>query len=131
MKIKGKYNFAEKLSWNETRTAIRSPDSYNFGINRNMNIDYKITNNLVTKYSWASQSKLNDFRGYAWTAIKNLDPGVITNITESMNTTYNPQFLPLGPRVTLTEFARASTPRFKPSLASISNFISFAILLFF
>ena len=86
-------SFAEKLSWNETRTAIRSPDSYNFGINRNMNIDYKITNNLVTKYSWASQSKLNDFRGYAWTAIKNLDPGVITNITESMNTTYNPQFL--------------------------------------
>ena len=36
-------------------------------------------------------------------------------------------FLPLGPRVTLTEFARASTPFFNPSLASISNLISFAI----
>ena len=40
-------------------------------------------------------------------------------------------FLPLGPNVTFTAFARASTPRFKPSLASISNFISFAIFLFF
>ncbi len=37
-------------------------------------------------------------------------------------------FLPFGPKVTFTAFANASTPRFKPSLASISNFISFAIL---
>ena len=40
-------------------------------------------------------------------------------------------FLPLGPSVTLTESARASTPLFNPSLASISNFISFAILIVF
>jgi len=39
-------------------------------------------------------------------------------------------FLPLGPNVTFTAFANASTPRFKPSLASISNFISFAICLY-
>ena len=37
-------------------------------------------------------------------------------------------FLPLGPKVTFTAFAKASTPRFNPSLASISNFISFAIV---
>ncbi|MNE35329.1 hypothetical protein D3C80_1290810 [compost metagenome] len=35
---------------------------------------------------------------------------------------------PFGPKVTFTAFANASTPRFKPSRASISNFISFAIL---
>ncbi|MNF74123.1 hypothetical protein D3C84_561480 [compost metagenome] len=34
---------------------------------------------------------------------------------------------PFGPRVTFTAFANASTPRFNPSRASISNFISFAI----
>jgi hypothetical protein len=39
-------------------------------------------------------------------------------------------FLPLGPRVTLTAFAKASTPRFNPSRASISNFMSFAIFYF-
>ena len=39
-------------------------------------------------------------------------------------------FLPFGPNVTFTAFANASTPRFKPSRASISNFISFAILIF-
>ena len=40
-------------------------------------------------------------------------------------------FLPFGPSVTFTALANASTPRFKPSRASISNFISFAIFVFF
>ena len=33
---------------------------------------------------------------------------------------------PFGPNVTFTELARASTPLFNPSLASISNFISYS-----
>ncbi|MNE14535.1 hypothetical protein D3C80_1074160 [compost metagenome] len=37
---------------------------------------------------------------------------------------------PFGPKVTFTAFANASTPRFKPSRASISNFISFAIFIY-
>ena len=53
-------SFTEKLSWNKTRSSIRSPDSYNFGLSRNMNLDYKITNNLSTKYAWTGSSKLND-----------------------------------------------------------------------
>ena len=86
-------SFTEKLSWNETRSSIRSPDSYNFGLSRNMNLDYKITNNLSTKYAWTGSSKLNDYRGYAWVALKNLDPGLVTNISETMNTTYSPRYL--------------------------------------
>ena len=86
-------NFSEKLTWNRTRTQIRSPDSYNFGLNRSMNLDYKFSNNLSSKYSWSGQSKLNEYRGYAWMAVKNLDPGIVTNTTESMNTTYNPSVL--------------------------------------
>jgi hypothetical protein len=39
----------------------------------------------------------------------------------------NDHITTFGPRVTLTAFANASTPRFNPSRASISNFI-FAIL---
>ena len=84
-------NFTEKLSWNETRSSIRSPDSYNFGLSRTMNLDYKFTNSLSSKYAWTGQSKLNDYRGYASMAVKNLDPGLVTNITETMNTTYSPQ----------------------------------------
>ena len=38
-------------------------------------------------------------------------------------------FRPFGPSVTFTAFANASTPRFNPSRASMSNLISFAILL--
>ena len=40
-------------------------------------------------------------------------------------------FLPCGPSVTLTAFARASTPLLSASLASISNLISFAIIYIF
>ena len=80
----------EKLSWNETRTDVRSPDNNNFGLDRSMNLDYKFTNNLSSKYSWSGQSKLNDFRGYAWTSLRDLDPGTVTQTTESFNTTFNP-----------------------------------------
>ena len=48
---------------------------------------------MSTKYAWTGQSKLNDYRGYAWVALKNLDPGLVTNITETMNTTYSPKFI--------------------------------------
>ena len=40
----------------------------------------------------------------------------------------NSTFLPLGPNVTLTAFAKISNPLFKDSLASTSNFNSFAII---
>ena len=40
-------------------------------------------------------------------------------------------FLPLGPNVTLTAFANASTPFLSESLASVLNVIFFAMFLFF
>jgi hypothetical protein len=40
-------------------------------------------------------------------------------------------FLPLGPNVTLTALASASTPRLIPSLASISNTIFFCHFLYY
>ena len=40
-------------------------------------------------------------------------------------------FLPLGPKVTLTAFANASTPLLRPSLASASKYMSLAIIDFF
>ena len=83
-------NMSEKLTWNETRTGVKSPETYNFGLNRNLNLDYKFTNTLTSKYSWTGQSNLNDYRGYILTALKELDPGVVTQTTESFNTTYSP-----------------------------------------
>jgi len=83
-------NMSEKLTWNETRTGVKSPETYNFGLNRNLNLDYKFTNTLSSKYSWTGQSNLNDYRGYILTALKELDPGVVTQTTESFNTTYSP-----------------------------------------
>ena len=87
------FNISEKLNWNKTRTGTRSPDSYNFGLDRSLNLDYKFTNSLSSKYSWTAQSKLNDYRGYAWMALRDLDPGTVTQTTEGLNTSFNPSLM--------------------------------------
>ena len=84
---------SEKLNWNKTRTGVKSPDTYNFGLNRNFNLDYKFTNTFSSKYSWNGQSKLNDYRGYIWTALKDFDPGLVTQSSESFNSAYSPAIM--------------------------------------
>jgi len=91
--FKTSVKLSEKLSWNETRSNVRTPDSYNFGMDRNMNLDYKITNSLSTKYNWSSKSNLDEFRGYAWTALRDLDPGLVTDISEGFSTNVNPTIM--------------------------------------
>ena len=57
----------------------------------------------------------------------------LATVTPSFVICGDPNFLsittlrPLGPSVTFTAFASLSTPRFKPSRASRSNLICFAI----
>ena len=91
--FKSGLNLSEKLNWNETRGGSKSPETYNFGLNRTFNLDYKLTNTLTSKYSWNGQSKLNEYRGYAWLALKELDPGLVTQSSETFNTTYNPAIM--------------------------------------
>ena len=91
--LKTGLNLSEKLNWNETRGGNKSPETYNFGLNRTFNLDYKLTNTLASKYSWNGQSKLNEYRGYAWLALKELDPGLVTQSSETFNTTYNPAIM--------------------------------------
>ena len=43
-------NMSEKLTWNETRTGVKSPETYNFGLNRDLNLDYKLTNTLANVF---------------------------------------------------------------------------------
>jgi hypothetical protein len=53
-------------------------------------MDYSLTNSLKTKYTRGVKSDLQDFRGYAWMAMRDLDPGVVENITENLTTSFNP-----------------------------------------
>ena len=48
---------------------------------------------LSSKYSWTAQSKLNDYRGYAWMALRDFDPGTVTQTTEGLNTSFNPSLM--------------------------------------
>ena len=83
-------NFSEGLSQRIKRVGGKSPDSYNFGLHRNLSMDYSVTNSLKTKYTRAVKSDLQDYRGYAWMAMRDMDPGVVENITENLTTSFNP-----------------------------------------
>ncbi|SUZ57866.1 uncharacterized protein METZ01_LOCUS10720 [marine metagenome] len=83
-------NFSESLSQRIKRVGGKSPDTYNFGLNRNFSMDYMLTDGIKTKYTRAVKSDMQDYRGYAWLAIKDLDPGVVENISENLSTSFNP-----------------------------------------
>ena len=83
-------NFNEKLVRKRSRSGAKSPDDYNFGLSRSFNLDYKITDNLSTKYNRSIKSDMDNYRGYIWMAVRNLDPGIVTSTTENLSTSFTP-----------------------------------------
>jgi len=83
-------DFSEKLNQKQPRIGNPPPDYYNLGLNRKFNLDYKILESVTTKYGYTSQSDMKDYRGYAWMAIRDLDPGVITKTSENTTTSFTP-----------------------------------------
>ncbi|MDP6533427.1 MAG: cell surface protein SprA [Candidatus Marinimicrobia bacterium] len=82
--------FSEKLTEKTSRAGGRSPDVYNLGLSRNLSIDYALTDNIRNKYTWTAKSDMDDYRGYAWLAVKNFDPGIVTDINESFTSSFSP-----------------------------------------
>ena len=104
-------NFNESLSQTTKRVGPRS-DKYSFGLSRKFSLDYSLTDKLKTKYSRTITSDLKDFRGYAWIAIKEMDPGVVENINENLTTSFNPQlFTWLKPNFNHSAAFRWNKPR--------------------
>jgi len=84
---------SEKLSQVLKRIGGRAPDVYNLGLNRNFSLDYNLTDNVKSKYSRSMKSDLRDYRGYAWMALRDLDPGIVTNISENLSASFNPTLI--------------------------------------
>ncbi|HIN96511.1 MAG TPA: cell surface protein SprA, partial [Candidatus Marinimicrobia bacterium] len=104
-------NINESLSQTTKRVGPRS-DKYSFGLSRRFSLDYSLTDKLKTKYSRTITSDLKDFRGYAWIAIKEMDPGVVENINENLTTSFNPQlFTWLKPNFNHSAAFRWNKPR--------------------
>ncbi len=83
-------NFVERLTEKQPWRGAPSPDVYDFNLNQSYSVDYQLTETIKTKYSRSIKSNLNEYRGYAWLALKKRDPGVVTDIQENLNTSYNP-----------------------------------------
>lgn len=90
--INAAINFNEKLTQKNSRVSGRSPDEYNLGLIRNFSLDYKLTDNIQLKYNSSSQSDLDSYRAKIIRAIQEFDPGIVTNTSENLNTTFNPVF---------------------------------------
>ena len=105
-------NFSEKLVQKDSRAGGRSPDEYNLGLNRTLNLAYKITDNLQAKYSSGTKSDLDEFRAKVIKAIEEWNPGVITNTNQNFSTTFNPIIAKwLKPNFTYSAAYRWSQPR--------------------
>jgi len=89
--VKTSVDFSEKLVQKYTRAGTKTPDDYNLGLNRSFGLDYKLLNNLTMKYNQSAKSDMDHYRGYAWMAIKELDPGIVTNVTENLTTSFSPE----------------------------------------
>jgi len=83
-------NFNERLSQKTPRKGEKSPDDYNFGLNRSYTIDYRMTESINTKFNRSVASNMNDYRGYIPAALVKGDVGFISDITESFNSTFSP-----------------------------------------
>jgi len=85
-------DFNEKLVQKVARVGGKSPDEYNFGLNRTFNLAYRITDNLEVKYNTGAQSDMDAYRAKMIKAVQELDPGIVTNSNENLSTTFNPTF---------------------------------------
>ena len=85
-----------KLNRNGTETETPS-----LKMTRGFDLNYQVTKSLSTKYSKDINSNLISYYDDKLLALKNMSPGMITNVKESLNNTYSPDFLRwLKPKVT-------------------------------
>ncbi len=82
----------EGLNSNTPRVGDRT-DKYSFGLNRDLGISYNLTDNINSGYKHSIKSDLQEYRGYAWMALRDLSPGIVTNENESLNLGWTPEFL--------------------------------------
>ncbi|MFH1852078.1 MAG: hypothetical protein ABIA75_07000, partial [Candidatus Neomarinimicrobiota bacterium] len=105
-------NVSETYTEKEPRAGTKTTTDYSLGMTRAYTVDYKMTESLKSiKYSRNATSDLEHYRGYAWMAVRDLDPGIVTNSTENLSLTYTPALLDwLSPNFNYSAGYRWSKP---------------------
>ena len=76
---------------NESSPRIgESKTQYNLGLDRNFRLGYKILENLTTNFTKVVKSDMDSFRNKYIEAIRTMNPGKVTDITESSTTSFSP-----------------------------------------
>ncbi len=88
--------------------------TYSLNMARNYELKYKFTNSIISKYKRVVNSNYDIFKNNKMDFIKEFNPGLIKNISESFNNSYNPNYLKwLSPKI-------AYNPTYKWSLVNDS-----------
>ena len=67
-----------------------SKSQYNLGLNRTFKMGYTILDNLKSSFTKTIKSDMDSWRARYLQALKNLKPGVVTDVTDNMTTTFTP-----------------------------------------
>ena len=109
------FDVSIRASETQTENTPRRGDftsTYNLGLSRTFKVVYKVSENLNTNYNKTMKSDMDQFRGYKkLDAIKQLNPGIVSDVTENFITTYNPAIFDwLKPSMNYTANYRWSKP---------------------
>lgn len=84
---------------------------YNMGLNRSFKMGYTILENLKTNYSKNIKSNMDHYEGRYLEAAKRLKPGIVTDATDNMSTSFTPTITSwLKPSVNYSSNFRWSKP---------------------
>jgi len=84
---------------------------YNLGLNRSFKMGYTILENLKSSYSKTIKSDMDSFEGRYLEAVQKLKPGIVTNVTDNMSTSFTPViFTWLKPSLNYSSNYRWSKP---------------------
>ncbi|MEE9168013.1 MAG: cell surface protein SprA [Candidatus Neomarinimicrobiota bacterium] len=108
------FDMSMKVSEALTETKPRVGESkrvYNLGLSRTFKIGYTILENLKTNYSKSMKSNMNKFENQYLKALKTLTPGIVSDVTDNVSTTFTPTiFTWLKPSLNYSTNYRWSKP---------------------
>ncbi|MFQ6616296.1 MAG: cell surface protein SprA, partial [Fidelibacterota bacterium] len=82
-------NFSESLTEIDPRVG-ESTFTPSAGLSRNFKLDYKVFENLRTVYRKVMKSDMRKFRNRYVAAVQDLNPGIVTDVSDNLSTTFTP-----------------------------------------
>ena len=91
--ISTNFKISQSLVEKQSRSSSEMIDDFNLGLNRSVNMGYKVFDNLQLNYTKNIQSDMSEYRNEVIQAITDFETGDRTNNTESFSYAFSPKWL--------------------------------------